>query len=38
MPFQTWFLSLQEVIQQQFDRPGAECFGELHKLVTSVSQ
>jgi len=28
MPFQTWFLSLQEVIQQQLDRPGAECFGE----------
>ena len=38
MPLQTWLLSMQEVTRQQFDCPGAKCFGELLKLDCSVSQ
>ena len=38
MPLKTWLLSLQEVTRQQFDCPGAKCFGELLKLDSPVSQ
>ena len=34
---QTLFLSLQELKEQQFGCPAAECFGELHKLANPVS-